>query len=119
MAVLSERAQTAERLTRELQALGATVVSPPGSDRLRFWVDDYKKREVLQQLADAGYEPVFLGMTPQICTATYSMGLVNDFELNLPAERQPIADNRITGEIASGKPKTDPTGILKYLGWDK
>jgi hypothetical protein len=118
--VLSERQQTVERLTRELGQLGATVVSPPHADRIRFWVDDYKKREVLQQLADAGHEPVFTGMTPQVDVKTYSMGLVNSFEINLPVERQPVTDDRIIrGEIATGKPKTDPTGILKYLGWDK
>jgi hypothetical protein len=119
MALLSERQQTVERLTRELGQLGATVVSPPHSDRIRFWVDDYKKREVLQQLADGGYEPVFTGMTPQMDIKTYSMGLVNSFEINLPAERQSIMDDRIHGEIATGKPKFDSTGILKFLGLDK
>jgi hypothetical protein len=94
MALLTETQKIAERLTRELQALGGTVVSPPGSDRIRFWVDDYKKKEVLQQLADANYTPVFVGMTPQIDVKTYSMGLVNCFEINLPAERRPVADDR-------------------------
>jgi hypothetical protein len=117
---LSERQQTAERLTRELQALGATVVSAPGSDRLQFWVDDYKKREVLQQLADAGHEPIFTGMTPQVDVKTYSMGLVNSFEINLPAERQPVTDDRtIRGELASSasKPSYETEQLMRYLGW--
>jgi hypothetical protein len=75
---LTPRQETAARLTRELQALGATVTNVlPLEDgkNLRFWIDDYRKKEVLQQLKDAGYdEPIFLGMSPQICTATYSMG---------------------------------------------
>jgi hypothetical protein len=91
---LSERQKTAERLTRELQAFGATVTSVlPLEDgrNLRFWIDDYRKKEVLQQLKDGGYdEPVFLGMSPQICTQSYSMGLVNNFELPIAAERQEV-----------------------------
>jgi hypothetical protein len=91
---LSERQKTAERLTRELQSLGATVTNVlPLADgqNLRFWIDDYRKKEVLQQLKDAGYdEPIFLGMSPQICTQSYSMRLVNNFELPIAAERQEI-----------------------------
>jgi len=94
MVALTERQQTAQRLTRELQAFGATVTNVlPLADgqHLRFWVSDYKKNELLQQLKDAGYdEPVFLGMSPQMCTATYSMGLVNNFELPIAADRQEI-----------------------------
>jgi len=94
MVALTQRQQTAQRLTRELQAFGATVTNVlPLADgqHLRFWVSDYKKNELLQQLKDAGYdEPVFLGMSPQMCTATYSMGLVNNFELPIAADRQEI-----------------------------
>src|SRR5262249_54153085 len=98
MAFPSERQRTAQRLTRELQALGATVTNVlPLADGqpLRFWVSDYKKREILTALADAGYEPIFIGTGFQVCTATYSMGLVNNFELSIPADRQPIVDDRI------------------------
>jgi len=97
MTLLSDRQQTAERLTRELQALGATVTNslPLAEDRpLRFWCSDYKKREILTALADAGYEPVFAGTSFQPCTATYSMGLVNNFEIRLPRQVQPIVDDR-------------------------
>jgi hypothetical protein len=95
MALLNnKRQETAQRLTRELQAFGATVTSVlPLADgqNLRFWVSDYKKNELLQQLKDAGYDaPVFLGMSPQLCIESYSMGLVNNFELPLSAERQEI-----------------------------
>jgi len=79
---LTERQQAAARLTRELQALGATVTSVlPLADghNLRFWVSDYKKREILAALADAGYEPIFIGMGLQMDTAAYAMGLVNNF----------------------------------------
>src|SRR5262245_38824456 len=90
----SERQKNADRLARELSQLGATVISLlplAANEHLRFWVSDYKKNGLLQQLKDAGYgEPIFLGMSPQLCVESYSMGLVNNFELPIAAERQPI-----------------------------
>src|SRR5262249_40025595 len=89
----SERQRVAERLARELGQLGATVTSllPLANDKnLRFWVSDYRKNELLQQLKDGGYEVLFLGMMPQVDVVTYSLGLVNSFEVKLPAHRQPI-----------------------------
>ena len=117
--LLSERQKTAQRLTRELQALGATVTNPlplAAGESLRFWCSDYKKNELLQQLKDAGYEVVFLGMSPQIDVKTYSMGLVNNFEVILAAETRPIADNRIHGEIDSRETSYEVEQIKKYLG---
>jgi len=108
---LSKRQETAARLCRELQAFGATVtnVMPlAAGQHLRFWVSDYRKNVVLQQLKDAGYdEPVFLGMSPQMDIASYSMGLVNNFELPIAAEREPIPDDRHGGEI-TGRTKRSP-----------
>jgi hypothetical protein len=98
MALLTPRQETAQRLARELQALGATVtnVMPLADDKnLRFWCSDYKKNELLQQLKDAGHEFIFLGLSPQVCVESYSMGLVNNFEIVLPADRQPVQDDRI------------------------
>jgi hypothetical protein len=124
MALLSERQKTAERLTRELQSLGATVTSVlplAGDKHLRFWVSDYKKNELLQQLADAGYEPIFTGMTPQVDVQTYSMGLVNCFELHLPREAQavPTAERRRIPDAELADPQKKGQGeveaILKYV----
>ena len=121
MTLLSQRQQSAERLARELQQFGANVTSLlPLTDgrHLRFWVSDYKKREVLQQLKDAGYEPLFLGMQLQPCVQSYDLELVNNFELALPVERTPIHDDRtVRGEISKPK-KTDleMKGMRKYLG---
>src|SRR5262249_7575847 len=95
--LLTERQKRAENITREIQRLGATVtnVLPLAEGRpLRFWVSDYRKKEVLQQLTDAGYQPVFLGTGFQVCAKTYSMGLVNNFEIPLPAG-QPVVDDRV------------------------
>jgi hypothetical protein len=124
MALLSERQKTAERLTRELQSLGATVTSVlplAGDKHLRFWVSDYKKNELLQQLADAGYEPIFTGMTPQVDVQTYSMGFVNCFELHLPREAQavPTAERRRIPDAELADPQKKGQGeveaILKYV----
>jgi hypothetical protein len=123
VALLNERQKTAERLARELGALGANVtnVLPLADDqKLRFWCSDYKKGKILTALADAGYEPVFTGMSPQICRDTYSMGLVNNFELDLPRERTPVADDRqpIGGELATKeKSSYEVQQIERYLGW--
>jgi hypothetical protein len=110
MAVLTPRQETAQRLARELQSFGATVtnVMPLEEGKnLRFWCSDYEKKELLQQLKDAGHEVVFLGMQPQVDVKTYSMGLVNCFEMLLPADRQPVQDDRgiIPRDIADRREK--------------
>jgi hypothetical protein len=123
MGLLSERQQRARAIADELQAQGATITSAlPLEDGqpLRFWVDDYKKKRALQALADAGYAPIFLGMTPQVDTASYKMSLVNSFLVELPAERQVVHDSQtIRGEIAKPE-KTDVEreGMRRYLGLD-
>src|SRR5262245_40964575 len=95
---MTPRQQTAPRLTRELQALGAMVTNVlPLADgqNPRFWVSDYRKNELLQQLKDGGYEPVFVGTEFQACIATYDLRMVNKFEIPLPSERQPMHDDKI------------------------
>jgi hypothetical protein len=120
VSALTVRQNTAQRLARELLAFGGRVTNVlPLADghNLRFWVSDYKKNELLQQMKDAGYEPVFIGMMLQPCEETYTLGLVNSFELVLPADRQPIQDNGIYGELATkGKPSAEVEGMRKYLG---
>jgi len=119
---LTPRQETAARLCRELQAFGANVTSVlPLADgqNLRFWVDDYKKKEVLQQLADAGYEPIFLKMELQPDIRSYSIGLVSAFELPIAAERQPIPDDRHGGELTGKTKRSHETEeMLKYI-WGK
>jgi hypothetical protein len=107
---LSERQKAAERLTRELQSLGATVTNVlPLADgqNLRFWIDDYRKKEVLQQLKDADYQVVFCGMTPQLDVKSYSMGLVNVFEIPLAADRQPVLQDGTIPKDEIGKRSRD------------
>jgi hypothetical protein len=125
MALLSERQKIAERLTRELQALGATVTSvlPLRDDaRLRFSVLDAARPKVLQELADGGWQVVFAGTNPSFFHPDGTMRLASIFEINIPHERQSIIDDRKTiprNEIGPRK-KTDTEvkAVLKYLGWD-
>jgi hypothetical protein len=109
MGLLTPRQETAQRLARELQSFGATVTSVlplEEGKHLRFWCSDYEKKELLQQLTDAGHQFVFLGMSPQVDVKTYSMGLVNNFEILLPADRQPVHDDRmIPRDIADRREK--------------
>jgi hypothetical protein len=104
---LTPRQELAARLTKELQSLGATVTNAlplPDGQNLRFWCDDYRKKEILQLLVDGGYQqPIFRGLAPQFCTGAQRLGLVNQFEVALPAERQQIAPGNIVPKDETGK----------------
>src|SRR5262245_50559662 len=120
----SERQKTADRLTRELQAFGGTVTNLlplANGQNLRFWVSDYDKKELLQRLKDAGYEPIFIGTGFQMCIKTYSMGLVNTFEVALPADQpMPQQDRVIPKDEIGGKKERsrEVEETLKYV-WGK
>jgi hypothetical protein len=97
-----------------------TNVMPLAEDQnLKFWCSDYKKGRILTALSDWGFEVTFKGMSPQVCRDTYSMGLVNNFEIALEREQKPIIDDRTIhgGELAQHKkPDREHTEMLKYLG---
>ena|SRR5262245_46912016 len=119
--MLNDRQKTASQLARELSQLGATVTNVlPLADgqQLRFWVSDYKKREVLTALADAGYEANFLGMIMQPDVVSYSMGLVNNFEVPIARERQIIVDDRAVKDtrLGSTAKDTELEAMRKTLG---
>jgi hypothetical protein len=121
MALLTERQQKAADLAREIHRMGAWVTNVMPLDdnaRLRFQVLDSDRPRIIQTLTDWEWSPAFCGTYPRICPDGFKLASI--FEINIPGERQPIVDDRtIRGELASSRPKTDPTGILKYLGWDK
>jgi hypothetical protein len=120
-APFTERQRVAERLARELSALGAVVTNVMPLDEthnLRFWCSEYRKREVLQQLHDAGYEPMFKGLIPQVCRDTDSIGMVNSFELALESDRrQLVPDDRPKSERSEPKKLvTEADRMMKHLG---
>jgi hypothetical protein len=124
MMLLTKRQELAKSLTRELGQLGANVtnVLPLADDQnLKFWCSDYKKGQILTALSDWGFEVTFKGMSPQVCRDTYSMGLVNNFEIALEREQTPIVDDRTIprGELAQPK-KHDHERFetLKSLGYN-
>src|SRR5262245_9510793 len=103
--VLSERQQKASALAHELGKMDGTwVVSPLPLDdtrKLRLQISDIERNRVLQVIRDWGWDPMFVGVLPRICTT----GLIGAciYEIDLPRERAAVPDDRqkIQGEIAS------------------
>src|SRR5262245_54469938 len=119
---LTERQQTANALAKAINGMeGAWVTSPlplDGQAKLRFQVLDGDRNRVLQQLRDWNWEPAFVSILPRV---TFNgMAAASVYEVNLPAERIPVQDDRIYGEIVR-PPKTDleMEGMRKYLGLTK
>jgi hypothetical protein len=125
MALLSERQQTAQMLAREINHMGAWCVSPlplDDSARLRFQVLDSDRQKVLEILSSWNWSPTFCGTTPRICPDGWKLASV--YEIDLPRERQTVADDRIPhGEVSSpGERRKTPEEVLhmrRYLGWTK
>jgi hypothetical protein len=123
MVALSERQEKAKALTRELQALGAWVISPLPLDdhaRLRVQIKDIDRNRIIQVLKDWEWDPVFVSVLPRVCTT----GLVGAciYEIDLPRERQPVPqDERAVPRDEFGRRKKDPEveATLKHLGWYK
>jgi hypothetical protein len=122
MALLTERQQKAADLAREIHRMGAWVTNPMPLDdnaRLRFQVLDSDRSRVIQTLTDWEWSPAFCGNLPRICSDGWKLASV--FEIDLPRERQPVADDRtIRGELATKeKSSVEVEAIMKYLGWKK
>jgi hypothetical protein len=97
MTQLNEQKQM---LIRELARMGAIVVSPPGDNCLRFQAAESRCESILGQLAEWGWQPVCCGSVPQF----HGMEPVSRYQLDLQQEeRQPIIDDRIQGELATGE----------------
>src|SRR5262245_19391771 len=118
---LSERQQKAAALARELGKMDGTwVVSPlPLDDQrnLRVQLSDIERNRVLQVIRDWGWDPMFVGVLPRIC----STGLIGAciYEIDLPRERAAVPDDRprVQGEIV-GREKSsyEVEQIKRYLG---
>ena len=119
--MLSDRQKKAETLARELQAAGAAVTTAlPLADgaKLRFQVLDSIAEAVLEDLRGSEWSPAFVSTLPRITHK--GMEAASVYEINLP-ERQPVADDRIHGEIAVRDPKmeADILAMLKACGFQK
>jgi hypothetical protein len=115
--MLSERQRLIEALKHELHRLGAFVVSPPNTERIRFQVLSPACESVLLRLRDLGWEATFLSAGLRFTVAGAEP--CNTYELNLPAERIPIQDDRrpvVRSEIAERiKTSAEIEGIRRYL----
>jgi hypothetical protein len=99
---------------------GAWCISPlplDNSAKLRFQVLDSDRQKFSRNYPAGIGKPVFCGTLPRV---TFDgMKLANVYEIYLPRERQPVADDRavISGGIG-GKEKTsfEVQQVLRYLG---
>ena len=88
--------------------------------RLRFQVLDADRQEVLEQLSQGDWSPIFCGTAPRIGFDGWKLASV--FEVDIPGEGQPVVDDRRIprDELASPK-KSDAevAALRRYLGWPK
>jgi len=97
---LSERQQTAERLARWLQSMGAFVTNPmplsPGQ-QLRFDVLNPDREHILEELRKQNWEPI----TGVVAMRFYRDTLVpcTQFEIALPADQPPVQNRTIYGDV--------------------
>jgi hypothetical protein len=118
--VLTERQQTAQALMHEIHRLGAAVVNPmPLADgaKLRFQVLNDHRQAILEKLSSWGWFPALCSQGPRFMP-NGTAPLASTYEIDLPADRPPVADDRtMPGEIAvKKKTSVEIEGILKYLG---
>src|SRR5262245_27870254 len=119
---LSERQQTAERLMRWLQGMGAFVANPmpldPGQS-LRFDVLNEDREHVLTELRKQDWAPT----TGVVHMRFHGNALVpcTTFEIALPSDQPAVQDRTIRGEIASKKERHhEAEAFLKeYYGLKK
>jgi len=118
--LLNERQQTARALAQSIDDMGGAWVTSalPLDDQaraLRLQILDSDRNRVMQAIRDLGFEPVFCGVLPRIHPTGVLAACA--YEISLPQARQPVVDNRITGELATKeKPSRETTEMLKYLG---
>jgi hypothetical protein len=116
---LSEQQKHIEALTRELDRLGAFVISVPGSARLRFQILTPQIESVLLKIRDLGYQPAFCNVGLRFVPPGIAAPCTT-YEINLPVEQPPVHDDRtIRGEIAVKKElSAEERGMRKALGLD-
>src|SRR5262245_33291564 len=118
MALLTERQQQAQALAHEIQRMGGFVINPMPLDnkaRLRFQVLLEHRDEVLERLSSWNWHPIYCNNLPRICPDGMKAAWV--YEIDLPPERQPVFDDRISGEIGRTKTTPEVQAFLDHIGW--
>src|SRR5689334_4689744 len=125
MALLTERQRTADSLMHELHRLGAWVTNPlplRDDERLRLQILDTDRAQILEKLSQWGWGPTLVGNAPRI--TSQGMQAATLYELDLPRDRVPIADDRVmpAGIISDENRRREKTpleveAMRKYLGW--
>ena len=104
MTALTERQKIAQALKDEIQRLGGFVISVPGSEKIRFeFLTGQQCNLALQKLRDLGFQPIFTsaGLRFHNDIGTPS----NKYEIDIPAERQPVIDDRVIRDTELAKPE--------------
>ena len=120
MAPLTDRQRMAQALAREINAMGAWVVSPLPLDdkaKLRFQVMDTDRDWLIEKLSSWGWSPWPVSALPRITPR--GMQAATLYEINLPADTPAVVDDRmIRGELAERKnTSAEVEAVRRYLGW--
>ena len=120
MAPLTDRQRMAQALAREINAMGAWVVSPLPLDdkaKLRFQVMDTDRDAVISKLASWDWAPVPVSVMPRITPRGMQAAML--YEINLPPDTPSVVDDRmIRGELAERKKTSaEVEAVRRYLGW--
>lgn len=119
--MLTAREEQAQFIAAELHKLGAWIVNPMPSARLRFQVLDSDREKILGKLASWEYLPSLCGSQPRITVKGMEPATLYELNLEEP-ERFPAPDDRqkIQGELASReKTSLELEALRKYLGITK
>jgi hypothetical protein len=123
--VLNDRQQLAQALTREINGLGCAWVTNAmplrDDEELRVQILDENRSQVLEKLSNWGWSPTPCGNLPRITPEGFHGATL--YRLDLPRDRQPIADDRVipAGIVADEKRREktplEVEAMRKYLGW--
>jgi hypothetical protein len=123
--VLNDRQQLAQALTREINGLGCAWVTNAmplrDDEQLRLQVLDDHRSQVLERLSNWGWSVTPCGALPRILPSGFKGATL--YQLDLPRQRQPIADDRVkavgVSDDSNRREKTpaEVEAIRKYLGW--
>ena len=118
MAPLTPRQQKAAALAQEITRLGGYVLSPPplrdDEKELRIQILD-KDSHIVEAIKEWGWTPTYGGPHPRF-TFT-SLETASIYRIEIPHERQPVATDRITGELAERKKSSyEVEQVKRYLG---